>query len=121
MHAVGTRHVACFVEQYGKRISTLLDILLAFEQAVDLLRRNEDDGCASFTEFIISRLKLSHLAGAVWSPRAANKNDDKRFAPKFEQSNDGAIRRGECKIRSGVAGVKGIRVGSKHAVTVSQL
>ena len=80
MNSVRARHLAGFVEQHRERILVLVDVLLAFEQAVNFLRRNEDDAGASFGEFIVRGLKLSHLAGAVRSPGAANEYNDQRFA-----------------------------------------
>ena len=79
-NAVRARDLACLVEQDGERILALFDVFLAFEQAVDLLGGDKQYRAAAFQEFVVSRLKLSHLAGAVGSPGAANKSKDDAFS-----------------------------------------
>jgi hypothetical protein len=80
MNTVGSRDSAGFIEEHGERISALLDVLLALKQSVDFLSCNEDDGCASLREFVVSGLKLSHLARAIGSPGATNKNEYEWFS-----------------------------------------
>jgi hypothetical protein len=79
MNTVGSRDSAAFIEEHEERISVLLDVLLALKQSVDFLSCDEEDGCASPCEFVVSGLKLSHLARAIGSPCATDKNEYQRF------------------------------------------
>jgi hypothetical protein len=62
------RHCARLIEQQWERVFALLNVLLAFEPTVDLLRCDEYDGSPAFLKFVVSRLKLSQLPVAVGSP-----------------------------------------------------
>jgi hypothetical protein len=55
-------------------------VLLAFEQAVDLLCRDEHHRSVQFYELVIGRLKLSQLSGAVGSPGSADEDNHQPFA-----------------------------------------
>ena len=80
MHAIGTRYGTLFVEEKWKWISSFQNVFFAFEQAIDLLCRDEHNGGVQFYELVIGRLKLSQLSGAVGSPGAADEDNHQAFA-----------------------------------------
>jgi hypothetical protein len=55
----------------------IFQVLLAFEQPIDFLRRNENHRRIPLFELVEGRLKLSQLPLAVRSPGAADKNHHK--------------------------------------------
>jgi hypothetical protein len=91
-----------------------LDVFLSFEESIDFLGRNECHPSIAFLEFVVSRLKLSQLAGTVRSPRTANKHECERSAAVIGESHGFAIRRRELKVRSCVAGLKSVGVALEH-------
>src|SRR5262249_43470690 len=83
---------------------------------VDLLCCDEDDGCASFLEFAVSRLKLSQLPVAVGSPGPTKEYEYKRFAVVVGQANYIAFGRGKREIRRHVARVQCVGVCPEHSM-----
>ena len=53
INAVGSRNLAGFVEQNGKGIFLIPDVLLCLEEAVDFLCGDENNGGIPFREFSV--------------------------------------------------------------------
>ena len=76
--SVCARHTPGFIEKKREGVGVLFNVLLALVQPVDLLGRNEDDARVALSELVVSRLELSQLIRAVWSPGTADEYQHER-------------------------------------------
>jgi hypothetical protein len=80
IHPIRSRDFALFIEEHREGVVAFLNVFFAFEPAVDFLCCDKQDRCATFFEFVVSRLKLSQLPVAVGSPGAADEDNDRALA-----------------------------------------
>jgi len=114
--AIGARHLSRLIEYEGKGIFAFLDMLLTAENPLDLLRRNEDDGCVSPGEFLVRRLKLSHLISAVGSPGSAYENEGEGLAPVVREPDSPMIRGWQLENRRGVTDIQSLGSAFEHGL-----
>jgi hypothetical protein len=114
VNAVRPRHLPGFVEKNRKRVGALFDVFPSTEEAVDFLRRNKCNSRVALFEFIVSRLELSQLIGAVRSPRAADEDENQRLSMIVRETHRLAIGGWEFELGCSVAHLESRRFVFKH-------